>query len=111
MLRSRAASRHTGAALTAPEVAINFRSQLRLCSPPAYRSIVPPVHLTRYFPRHASVPFHRYLGTVALPTRERRSLDRRFARLCPIDVYELCLQLGSSPRCFSDEFTGLRESE
>src|ERR1700730_7366542 len=111
MLRSRAASRHTGAALTAPEVAINFRSQLRLCSLLAYRSIVPPVHLTRYFPRHASVPFHRYLGTVALRTRERQSLDRRFARLAPSMWMNRVFNLGSSTRCFSDEFTGLPEFE
>src|SRR5580693_10746486 len=70
MLRSRAAHRHTGAELTAPEAAINFRSQLQLCFPPAWRSIAPSFHLTRYFPIHTPVPFHQYLCTVGQHTRE-----------------------------------------
>ena len=45
------------------------------------------------------------------PANSRTAIARSaVCQACPIDVYELCLQLGSSPRCFSDEFTGLRES-
>src|ERR1700736_1571899 len=104
MLRSRAAQRHTGAALTTPEAAINFRSQLRLCSRPAYRSIVPWFHLARYFPRHAFVPFHKYLGTVAPYTRERQSLDQRFASPCStISSESLLEQMLSRRSCGSLE--------
>ena len=46
------------------------------------------------------------------PANSRTAIARSaVCQACPIDVYELCLQLGSSPRCFSDEFTGLREFE
>src|ERR1700693_69637 len=81
MLRSRAAQRHTGAALTAPEAAINFRSQLRLCFAAVRRSIAPSFHFTRYFPPYASVPFHKYLGTVGPHNWEWQSPESRFARL------------------------------
>ena len=37
---------------------------VRFCLPYACGSIVPSFHLTRYFPRHAFVPFHKYLRTV-----------------------------------------------
>src|ERR1700732_5536048 len=70
--RSRAAQRHAGPAVTAPEAAINSRSQLRLCFSLVFRSIVPSFHLTRYFSSHASVPFRKYLRTVVPKTGERQ---------------------------------------
>jgi hypothetical protein len=56
---------------------------VRFCFSPACRSIVPSFHLTRYFPRHASVPYNKYLRTVALHIPKWQSPDRRFARLYP----------------------------
>src|ERR1700722_20024262 len=99
MLRSRAAQRHTGAAVTAPEAAINFRSQLRLCLAAVRRSIVRSFHFIRYFPPYASVPFHRYLGTVGPHDREWQSPESRFARLYPLNSPPFEIQaLASSHR-------------
>jgi hypothetical protein len=54
---------------------------LRLCFAAVRRSIVPSFHFIRYFPPNASVPFHRYLGTVGPHNRVWQSPESRFARL------------------------------
>ena len=73
LLRSRAAVRQTGAVSTTPQAATNSRSQLRLCSRHLCRSIARSFHRPRYFPRHASVLFCRYLRTLAGERELQRS--------------------------------------